>query len=65
MSLIERGDPLLVRALRRGIDSIVRIFVNAGADVNAIDSDGKTMLELARQIGSQPAVQYLIDAGAE
>jgi ankyrin repeat protein len=49
----------------RGSESLVELLIQAGADVNARDHRGKTVLEIAQEIGSSPECQkILVNAGA-
>lgn len=61
------SDPLLIQALpRRGSMELVELLVTAGADVNARDSRGKTVLDRAREMGSGPECEkFLINADAK
>ena len=55
----------LYSAVWRGRIEQVRTLVNAGADVNARDSDGDTLLHEASWRGHTEIVQILVEAGAE
>lgn len=61
-----RGETLLMRALPpSGSDALVRLFVRAGANVNARDDQGRTVLQLAHAMGSDArSIKILIKAGA-
>jgi ankyrin repeat protein len=49
----------------RGSESLVSLLVRAGADVNARDCRGKTVLDIAQERGSSPQCQQiLVNAGA-
>jgi ankyrin repeat protein len=43
---------------------MITALVNAGADLNAKDKDGKTALDYARDEGNSKAVDALVKAGA-
>jgi uncharacterized protein len=43
----------------------IKLCVDAGADVNAVDGQGDTALHGAAQKGSDPIVQFLVDHGAK
>jgi ankyrin repeat protein len=57
-------EPLGIAA-HEGHENIVRFFLSAGADVNATDSFGRTVLHLAAQGGHVGIVRLLIDKGAK
>lgn len=50
---------------KRNNISILKMLIEAGADVNAQDNDGKTALSLAKEVGNTEIVQLLTDAGAK
>ena len=50
---------------RGSITEVVRILVNAGADVNARDSDGDPLLHEAIFRGNREIVRILVDAGVD
>jgi hypothetical protein len=60
------GSTLLMQVLPPYVSqAFVELLVQAGADVNARDSRGKTVLDIAQEIGSTPECQkFLVDAGA-
>jgi hypothetical protein len=63
----DRSAPtLLMQALPpRGSESLVELLVKAGADVNARDYRGKTVLDIAQENGSNPqCLKILVNAGA-
>ena len=45
-------------------EEIVTTLIQAGADVNAIDSSGRSVLTVARDAGNGEIVRLLIEAGA-
>jgi hypothetical protein len=49
----------------QGNEAVVRLLVEKGADVEAMDNDGKTMLHLAAVQGNEAVVRLLVDKGAE
>ena len=59
-------DPPLVSAARGGIASakLLRRLIDAGADVNAADSEGVTAIMVARDAGRRDLVLLLLRAGA-
>lgn len=58
-------EAALMLASESGHQEIVKILIDAGADVNATTEDGQTALMLASQNGHQEIVNILIDAGAD
>ncbi|KAJ3109974.1 hypothetical protein HDU96_007004 [Phlyctochytrium bullatum] len=54
----------IVRAALFGISPCVLLLLNAGADVNALDSDGKTRLIAACLGGCMDVIRILISRGA-
>ena len=61
------GKTVLMYAAERSANpEIIRIFIDAGSDVNAKDKDGTTALMLAAAKNIRPEILYsLIDAGAD
>lgn len=45
--------------------SVLQTFVDYGADVNALDIDGKTPLHLAARSGDIPAIEFLVSHRAD
>ena len=58
------GDPVLHGAIKKDAVEIVRILVNANADVNAEDRFGKSPLTRAQEGGNSQIIKILEDAGA-
>eukprot|EP00299_Pterocystis_sp_00344_P017442 c8731_g1_i5.p1 GENE.c8731_g1_i5~~c8731_g1_i5.p1 ORF type:complete len:168 (-),score=30.71 c8731_g1_i5:415-918(-) len=52
-------------ACSRGLAEVVTYFIENGANVNAIDSKGRTPLMKAAYYGSHKTCQLLIEAGAD
>jgi ankyrin repeat protein len=52
-------------AALRGNIKVVRVLLQAGADVNARNNDGSTALTLALEYGHKRIVELLIKTGAE
>jgi len=52
-------------AASQGDSSAVRLLLEAGAEVDKVNSNGETPLHLACQAGSRNCVAVLIDAGAD
>ena len=61
----DRGNPLLFEAVQQGDLEIVRILVEAGADVNSKDSSGDSILSEAKFRNKPEIARILIDAGAK
>lgn len=55
----------MFQAVSNGDVEQIRHMMAAGADVNARDSDGFTLLMMAANAGHLPVVQALLEAGAE
>ena len=64
LSKKELGDKL-VTALENGHKDVVQWLLDAGADVNAKDTWGRTALMKASLNGHKDIVQLLIEAGAD
>jgi len=67
-SLTGKGDSLISLAVRQsgpGAAAAAAALIEAGADVNAVDSHGQTPLMAAAQAGNPEAVSALIRAGAD
>ncbi|KAJ5294285.1 hypothetical protein N7508_009106 [Penicillium antarcticum] len=45
--------------------SLIELFIELGANINAITNDGKTALHLAAERGREPIFRTLLDAGAD
>ena len=50
---------------RFGLETLVRLLLDRGSDVNAKDAESRTALHLAAQNGHQGCVQALLDKGAD
>ena len=60
------GTPMLFWAILEENPDIVRLLVEAGADVNATDANvGISMLPSAINVGKSDIVRLLVDAGAD
>jgi ankyrin repeat protein len=59
------GPPILVASAGRGKVEIVKLLVENGAAVDAVDSDGLTALQVASLLGHISVVTYLLDHGAD
>lgn len=63
------GATALVQACSRGLDTMIQVLLDAGANPNAADQDGMTPLhQMVRRLADQdamiPLAQRLLDAGA-
>lgn len=59
----DRGTTLLMWAVIGRADSMVRLLLQAGANVNARDLRGQTALDIAHETSSSPQCQQmLVDA---
>ena len=61
----ESSSELLIQAVRDGNIEAVKQHLDAGADVNAKDENGKTPLHRAAMHGSKEIVELLIGNGAD
>ena len=55
----------LASSIRYGHESCVRALLDAGADKDAKDNDGRTALMLLLMSGHESCVRALLDAGAD
>ena len=60
-----RGDQPIHHAARNGDTEIVRLLISFGADVNATNSRGHTVLYCAGGHGHLGTLQLLLDSGAD
>jgi hypothetical protein len=60
-------EPLIVRFARNRSLELVQLLVDAGADLNAKDSDGKTALDVSKSWSGRDTeiTRYLADKGAQ
>lgn len=58
----EPGDPLLIKAIKRGNPIIVRLLIKAGVDVEIYDNEGKTALYHAIWNDNMEIIPNLIEA---
>ncbi|MEO8465949.1 MAG: ankyrin repeat domain-containing protein [Gammaproteobacteria bacterium] len=58
------GDTALMWAAVAGYVDVVRLLIEAGADVRAVDDEGMTALQLARANGHTEVASALLAAGA-
>jgi ankyrin repeat protein len=61
----ESGSTPLMEALRYGRVELVRVLLDAGADIHRQKDNGVTPLMMASQTGDIEAVQLLLEAGAD
>jgi ankyrin repeat protein len=54
----------LVTAASNGCEPIVRMLLDAGADVNGLDERNDSALAMARRVNNQQIARLLIDRGA-
>lgn len=59
----QHGSPLRF-AIERQVDQVVPVLLDNGAEVNALDTSGRTPLGIAAQKGSGPIVELLLERGA-
>lgn len=59
------GTPLLVRAVQRGHENVVRIALENGANPNIRDRDGMTALYWGADLGHKAIVSLLLKHGAD
>ena len=58
-------EHLLAVAIKEGHTNLVRLLINCGADVNAVEHDGETPLHIAARLRRTDDLKMLIDAGAD
>lgn len=56
------GDPLLHYAISGKFSHLVRILISGGADMASKDLDGRTPLQLAREVGDREIIELLREA---
>lgn len=59
------GSTALMVAARAGNANAVRLLIERGADVNAVDKEGGTALKNAARIGHTDVVRVLLEKGAD
>ena len=64
-SVYGRRDTLLILASRDGRSDIVHVLLEANADVNKKDHEGRTALSMAAREGHGIVVQMLLGAGSD
>ena len=57
---LEDNDTFLIRAASRGFLDIIKLLVEAGADVNIISQEGDNALSMVAQSGCQELFDYLL-----
>jgi len=55
----EKGETLLIYAVKRNRPEIVKMLVEKGADISAKDESGKTALDYAKEFGYSEITQLL------
>ncbi|KAJ1526709.1 hypothetical protein ONE63_008289 [Megalurothrips usitatus] len=60
-----RGQTALFHAVRGGNEELIRMLVSQGANVNACDLQGQTVLRLAQRCRPQATCLFLRNAGAK
>ncbi len=60
-----RLNPMLRMAVVHGVADVVRLHIDRGCDVSAVDDKGRSLLLLAVTRGHEEVCQVLIDAGAD
>ena len=49
----------------KNVENLISLLIEKGADVNAVNSFGKTALDYARSVGNETAIKMLKQAGAK
>ena len=62
---LDKGDTVLMKAARKGNSTFVDLLIDAGADVNDVNSSGSTALMLAATFGHCACIITLMKAGAD
>lgn len=60
-----RLNPMLRMAVVHGVADVVRLHIDRGCDVSAVDDKGRSLLLLAVTRGHEEVCRILIDAGAD
>lgn len=60
---VYNGDPILIKAIRKGYVNIVEALIAKGADVNIKLADGKSALDLAAENGDVNIAKLLLSHG--
>jgi len=58
------GETALIKAASEGLVNNIRILIQAGADINQRNKQGKTALTYARDNDQEAATRLLISLGA-
>ena len=58
-------EEALIKAAANGYQRVMKLLVNAGADPNTRDENGKTPLDWAAEMEHQEAVKLLVEMGAD
>lgn len=64
-SVTELRTPVLTKAVLINDTFKMKVLVDAGADINKVDEEGKTPLIVAARTSLATAAQWLLDSGAE
>ena len=59
----DKGYTLLHAAARDGNPTVAQLLLGQGADVNALNKDGETPLDVAERMGHEDVARILRDAG--
>jgi ankyrin repeat protein len=58
-------EDALVDAICHGHEDVIRVFIDAGIDINSFISAGQCLLDVARGWGSDRIVNFFLDLGAD
>ena len=64
-NVLYKGDPILFKVATLGKLGIAKLLIDNGAEIDATNSEGRTALQGASDIGHKAVVAYLLEIGAD